>query len=115
MPPRYVKPYVKRNKNDAADAEAICEAVQRPTMRFVPIKSPEQQSVLMLHRTRQVFIRQRTALINAIHWRINNCRVRCSISTDCCSGLLIGTKRIAVSYTHLRAHETDSYLVCRLL
>ncbi len=51
MPARYVKPYVKRGKNDAADAEAICEAVQRPTMRFVPIKSPEQQSVLMLHRT----------------------------------------------------------------
>ena len=66
MPPRYVKPYVKRNKNDAADAEAICEAVTRPTMRFVPIKSPEQQSVLMLHRTRQLFVRQRTALINAI-------------------------------------------------
>ncbi len=66
MPARYVKPYVKRNKNDAADAEAICEAVQRPTMRFVPIKSPEQQSVLMLHRTRQLFVRQRTALINAI-------------------------------------------------
>jgi len=66
MPPRYVKPYVKRNKNDAADAEAICEAVQRPTMRFVPIKSPEQQSVLMLHRTRQLFVRQRTMLINAI-------------------------------------------------
>ena len=66
MPPRYVKPYVKRNKNDAADAEAICEAVQRPNMRFVPIKSPEQQSVLMLHRTRQLFIRQRTMLINAI-------------------------------------------------
>jgi transposase len=66
MPPRYVKPYVKRNKNDAADAEAICEAVQRPTMRFVPIKSPEQQSVLMLHRTRELFIRQRIALTNAI-------------------------------------------------
>jgi len=66
MPPRYVKPYVKRNKNDAADAEAICEAVQRPTMRFVPIKTPEQQSVLMLHRTRQLFVRQRTTLINAI-------------------------------------------------
>lgn len=66
MPPRYVKPYVKRNKNDAADAEAICEAVQRPTMRFVPIKSAEQQSVLMLHRTRQLFVRQRTTLINAI-------------------------------------------------
>ena len=66
MPPRYVKPYVKRNKNDAADAEAICEAVQRPNMRFVPVKSPEQQSVLMLHRTRQLFVRQRTTLINAI-------------------------------------------------
>ncbi len=66
MAPRYVKPYVKRNKNDAADAEAICEAVRRPTMRFVPIKTPEQQSVLMLHRTRELFVRQRTALINAI-------------------------------------------------
>ena len=66
MPPRYVKPYVKRNKNDAADAEAICEAVRRPTMRFVPIKTAEQQSVLMLHRTRQLFVRQRTSLINAI-------------------------------------------------
>jgi transposase len=66
MPPRYVKPYVKRNKNDAADAEAICEAVTRPTMRFVPIKTVEQQSVLMLHRTRQLFVRQRTTVINAI-------------------------------------------------
>ncbi len=66
MPPRYVKPYVKRNKNDAADAEAICEAVRRPTMRFVPIKTPEQQSVLMLHRTRHLFVRQRVTLINAI-------------------------------------------------
>ncbi len=66
MPARYVKAYVKRNKNDAADAEAICEAVTRPTMRFVPIKTPEQQSVLILHRTRQLFDRQRTALINAL-------------------------------------------------
>jgi transposase len=66
MPPRYVKPYVKRNKNDAADAEAICEAVTRPNMRFVPVKTLEQQSVLMLHRTRQLFVRQRTTLINAI-------------------------------------------------
>ena len=66
MPARYVKPYVKRNKNDAADAEAICEAVTRPTMRFVPIKTEEQQSVLMLHRTRDLFMRQRTSLINAI-------------------------------------------------
>lgn len=66
MPPRYVKPYVKRNKNDAADAEAICEAVTRPNMRFVPLKTEDQQSVLMLHRTRQLFVRQRTTLINAI-------------------------------------------------
>ncbi len=66
MPPRYVKPYVKRNKNDAADAEAICEAVTRPTMRFVEIKTPEQQSDLMVHRTRHLFIRQRTTLINAL-------------------------------------------------
>ena len=66
MPARYVKAYVKRNKNDAADAEAICEAVTRKTMRFVPIKTPEQQAVLMLHRTRQLFVRQRTALVNAL-------------------------------------------------
>ncbi len=66
MPARYVKPYVKRNKNDAADAEAICEAVTRPTVRFVPVKTPEQQAVLMLHRTRQRFVRQRTALVNAL-------------------------------------------------
>jgi len=66
MPARYVKPYVKRNKNDMADAEAICEAVTRPTMRFVPIKTPAQQSVLMLHRTRELFVRQRIMLINAL-------------------------------------------------
>jgi transposase len=66
MPPAYVKPYVKRQKNDAADAEAICEAVTRATMRFVATKTPEQQSGLMLHRTRHLFIRQQTAVINAI-------------------------------------------------
>jgi hypothetical protein len=66
MPPAYVKPYVKRQKNDAADAEAICEAVTRANMRFVPTKTPEQQSCLMLHRTRQLFIRQQTAVINSI-------------------------------------------------
>ena len=66
MPARYVKAYVKRNKNDAADAEAICEAVTRPTMRFVPIKSADQQSVQMLHRTRQLFVRHRVRLINTI-------------------------------------------------
>src|SRR2546429_4397025 len=66
MPPAYVKPYVKRHKNDATDAEAICEAVTRPNMRFVATKAPEQQSCLMLHRTRHLFIRQQTAVINAI-------------------------------------------------
>jgi transposase len=66
MPAKDVKAYVKRNKNDAADAEAICEAVRRPTMRFVQIKSAEQQGRLMLHRTRDLLMRQRTQLINAL-------------------------------------------------
>ncbi len=66
MPPAYVKPYIKRQKNDATDAEAICEAVTRPNMRFVPTKTPEQQSGLVLHRTRHLFIRQQTSVINAI-------------------------------------------------
>src|SRR5215831_13182391 len=66
MPPAYVKPYVKRQKNDATDAEAICEAVTRPNMRFVATKTADQQSCLMLHRTRHLFIRQQTAVINAI-------------------------------------------------
>ena len=66
IPPRYVKPYVKSQKNDATDAEAICEAVTRPNMRFVPAKTREQQSILMLHRTRHLLVRQRTATINAI-------------------------------------------------
>ena len=66
MPPAYVKPYVKRGKTDAGDAEAIVEAVTRPTMRFVAIKSPEQQSILALHRTRDLLTRQRTQLVNMI-------------------------------------------------
>ena len=65
MPAQYVKPYVKRGKNDASDAEAICEAVTRPTMRFVAVKTPEQQSVMMLHRVRLMLNRQRTQLSNA--------------------------------------------------
>ena len=66
LPAQYVKPYLKRQKNDAADAEAICEAVTRPTMRFVPVKTPEQQSVMMLHRVRLMLNRQRTQLSNAL-------------------------------------------------
>lgn len=66
MPPIYVKPYVKRGKSDAVDAEAICEAVTRPTMRFVEIKSEEQQALLSLHRARDFIVRQRTQLINMV-------------------------------------------------
>src|SRR6202795_1851598 len=66
MPPAYVKPYVKRGKTDAADAEAVCEAVTRPTMRFVPVKSPEQQAALSMHRARNLLVKQRTQLINLI-------------------------------------------------
>jgi transposase len=66
MPAQYVKAYVKRQKNDAADAAAICEAVSRPSMRFVPVKTAEQQAALMLHRARDLLVRQRTMLINAL-------------------------------------------------
>jgi len=66
MPAQYVKAYIKRNKHDAADAEAICEAVQRPTMRFVPVKTAEQQATQLLHRGREQLVRQRTMLVNAL-------------------------------------------------
>jgi len=66
MPARYVRAYVKTNKHDAADAEACCEAVQRPGMRFVPVKSEEQQGMLMIHRSRDLLVRQRTAAVNAL-------------------------------------------------
>ncbi len=66
MAPAYVKPYVKRGKTDAADAEAICEAVTRPTMRFVAVKSAEQQARLMVHKARELLVRQRTMLTNAL-------------------------------------------------
>lgn len=66
MPAAYVKPYVKRNKTDGRDAEAICEAMQRPTMRFVAVKRPEQQAMMAVHRTRAMFVRQRTMLANAL-------------------------------------------------
>jgi transposase len=66
IPPSYVKPYVRRGKNDAADAEAICEAVARPNMRFVPIKTEEQQAALMLHKARELLVRQHTMLVNSL-------------------------------------------------
>lgn len=71
MPPAYVKPYVKRGKTDAADAEAIAEAVTRPTMRFVAVKTEAQQAVLMLHKTRDLLVRQRTMLINALRGHLS--------------------------------------------
>ena len=66
MPPQFVRPYVKTNKYDAADAEACCEAVQRPGMRFVPVKSVQQQTAMALHRVRHHLVRQRTSTINAL-------------------------------------------------
>ena len=71
MPPSYVKAYLKRSKNDANDAEAICEAVTRPSMRFVPIKTKEQQTALMLHRARQLLVRQRTMLSNSLRGHLS--------------------------------------------
>jgi transposase len=80
IPPVYVKPFVKRQKNDAADAEAICEAASRPTMRFVAVKTEEQQSRAMLFRTRDLLVRQRTQLINALRdfvaWSLRSARWR---------------------------------------
>src|SRR5258707_3177785 len=66
IPPAYIKPYVKRGKNDAVDAAAICEAMSRPEMRFVPAKSTDQQAVLMLHKTRELLVKQRTMNVNAL-------------------------------------------------
>ncbi len=71
VPPAYVKPFVKRQKNDAADAEAICEAALRPTMRFVPVKSEETQGAAMVFRVRELLIRQRTQAINALRGHLS--------------------------------------------
>lgn len=91
MPPAYVKPYVKRQKNDSTDAEAICEAVTRPNMRFVPTKTIEQQSCLMLHRVRHLFIRQQTAvqLDPRISGRVRDC---CPRRAQGC-GTAVGSRR----------------------
>lgn len=75
MPPAYTKPYVKRGKNDAADAEAICEAMSRPGMRFVPVKSVEQQATLMLHTTRELLVKQRTMSVNALRSHMAECGI----------------------------------------
>jgi transposase len=84
LPPQYVKPYVKRGKNDAADAEAICEAMSRPTMRFVPVKTAEQQAALMLAGTRDRLIRMRTQLSRADR-RQGSRQDRAAAGAPCCS------------------------------
>src|SRR5258705_12399971 len=86
-PPRLSSTLLKRQKNDAADAEAICEAVTRANMRFVPTKTPEQQSGLVLHRTRHLFIRQQTAVINANQGPSCRVRDRCTGRASRCRGI----------------------------
>jgi transposase len=78
MAPQYVKPYVKRQKNDRADAEAICEVVQRPSMRFVAVKSEDQQSTLAIHRVRETLVAQKTQLINALRAHLAEFALLCS-------------------------------------
>ena len=88
MPPAYTKPYVKRGKNDAVDADAICEAMSRPGMRFVPIKSPEQQAMLMLHKTRELLVKQRTMSVNALRGHLSEFGMsppRGSVASTSCS------------------------------
>ena len=89
LPAQYVKPYLKRQKNDAADAEAICEAVTRPTMRFVPGKTPEQQSVMMLHRVRLMLNRQRTQISNALRAHLSEFGVVAPIGRNGIEQLLV--------------------------
>ena len=88
MPPAYVKPYVKRGKTDAADAEAICEAVTRPTMRFVAVKTVEQQAVLMLHKSHDLMVRQRTMLINALRGHLAEYGVVSGVGADGVTAML---------------------------
>ncbi len=87
MPPAYVKPYVRRQKNDAADAAAICEAVTRPTMRFVPVRSIENQAVLMHHKTRELLVAQRTQIINALRGHFAEVGVVAAQGADKARGL----------------------------
>src|SRR5262249_43868461 len=109
MPPAYVKPYVKRQKNDMGDAEAICEAVTRANMRFVPIKTPDQQSGLVLHRTRHLLIRQQTAVINAIRAHLAEFGIVAPVgrkgSRNCSVSLLTETTNgCLMSCVHVLAH-----------
>jgi len=90
IPPAYIKPYIKRGKNDAVDAAAICEAMSRPGMCFVPIKSADQQAVLMLHKTREMFVKQRTMSVNALRGHLAEFGIIVAKASDasmnCCAG-----------------------------
>lgn len=88
MPPAYVKPYVKTQKNDAADAEAICEAVSRPSMRFCEVKTVEQQSVLALHRIRALLIKHRTRMANTIRAHLSEFGISAAIGRNGLHGLI---------------------------
>ena len=109
IPPQYVKPYVKRNKTDAADAEAICEAVGRPNMRFVPIKTREQQAVLALHRVRSLLVRQRTATINALRGLLTEFGVVAGKGTKRVSDL---NERMGKLSTEVLPDEAREALTC---
>jgi transposase len=92
MPQACVKAYVKRNKKDTADAEAICEAVTRSSMRFVPVKDVEQQSVLVLHRARRLLVRQRTMLVNALRAHMAECHFNFAqaVTFQSCADISLG-------------------------
>src|SRR5262245_27547962 len=96
MPPAYVRPYVKRQKNDMADAEAICEAVTRANMRFVPTKTAEQQSGLMLHRTRHLYMRQQTSVINAIRAHLAEFGITAPVGRPCATGSDTTVKTVGI-------------------
>ena len=105
MPPAYVKPYVKRGKTDAADAEAICEAVTRPTMRFVAVKTVEQQAVLMLHKSRDLMVRQRTMLINALRGHLAEYGIVTSVGAG---GVTASLKALHEDQDRLPAHARSA-------
>jgi transposase len=108
VPPSYVKAYVKRGKSDALDAEAICEAVQRPAMRFVPVKTVEQQSILMAHRARSLLVRQRTMLANALRAHLAELGLVAN-PRDCQSGEARSTSAVGREWLAiLRAHPAGS-------
>ena len=114
MPPNYVKAYVRRQKNDAADAAAICEAVTRPSMRFVPIRSVSNQAILMCHKVRELLVSQRTQLVNALRGHLVGSHLDLRISNFAAgkpSNLGISTERILTLDGFFLLHERRSWLL----